>query len=146
MKREASDLFIKLVFNFDAEEWNEFELAKLRTWELSILSQLLGGPKSLERTEFVTRILCTREVRFKIARYASDRAAAEQLAADHRKEALKWMAKQMKLWRSGSKIQLAITLIQWRDRCRMEGQKRLEELRAVNPTEPTQPRQLRLFA
>jgi hypothetical protein len=133
----------KLVFNFDAEEWNEFELPKLRCWELSILSQLLGGPKNLPREEFVTRILETRSIRAKLAGYASDREAAGKLADAHRKEALKWMAKQMKLWRSGSKIQLAITLIQWRDRCRMEGKKFLEVLMQTTG-EPRRPQQLQL--
>lgn len=134
MAGEASHLFRKLVFDINAEEWNEYDLPKLRRWELSLLCQLFGGPKTGKAEELVTRILSIRTVRSKIARYGSDRPAAVALAADFRKDELKWFCRHMKLWRSGSKIQRAITLLSWRDRARMEGMKLLNQLMA--PQEP----------
>lgn len=138
MTPDASALFRKLLFDPMAEEWNEDDLPKLRVAELRLLSQLLGGPKSPPKAELVTRILCTRLIRLEIARFGSTREAAQDLAQSARKERLKWMAKQMKLWRSGSKIQLAIVLINWRDRARLEGQKLLDTLRSVDPGRPVQ--------
>lgn len=105
MKREASDLLRKLVFDFGAPEWNEYDLPRLRGWELEILARLLAAPKTGPKEKVVVRILCTRTIRQKLSRYPCDETGIVGMLADFQKEALKWMAKQMCVWRSGNKRQ-----------------------------------------
>jgi hypothetical protein len=38
----TKDLFFELVYNFQSERWNEFELSKLSMRELQALAKLLG--------------------------------------------------------------------------------------------------------
>jgi hypothetical protein len=133
MKRVASDLCRRLIFNFNDPGWNEDDVAKLKTWEIEILCKLLGAPKSGPREKVIVRLLETRNVRGAISAYPCDRDGAVALATAKRKEWLKWFCKQMCLWRSGTKIQLAGTLLQWRDRARLEGQKFLTSLMTAEP-------------
>jgi hypothetical protein len=128
-------LFTKLVFDAQSELWNEFDLPRLRAVELQTLAQLVGAPKSGSKEKVSIRILAIRQVRLKLQPFADD---VQAVAAAFRKEALKHMAREAGLWRSGNKTQLAAVLLSWRQRARAEGQKLLDQLCAASRQRPRQ--------
>jgi hypothetical protein len=133
-----TSLFSKVVNDIDAEEWNEYDLPKLTLREIQCLCMLLCSPKSGTKEKVVTRLLAVRQVRIKLAPFAASREGMEAVVLSFRKEALQWMAKEAGLWRSGNKLQLANVLINWRERCRAEGQKFLQEALAQILNQPRQ--------
>ena len=134
----ASHLFQTLAFDVKSQLWNDYELPKLTMVELRTLAMLFGCPKSGNKEWLVSRLLAVRIVRMELAKFGSDYAAVEALAAELRKERLKWMAEQAGTWRSGNKLQLATCLMNWRNRCRVEGQKIMDELLAARAENPKQ--------
>lgn len=135
----ADELFAHLVFHADSELWDEYELPRLSLVQLRTLARLWGAPHSGTKEKVVVRILAVRAVRVRLAPFADD---LEALASAFRKEALKHMAREAGLWRSGNKRQLAIALINWRARARQNGQQLLDRILELSRA---QPRQLNLF-
>ncbi|MEA3211679.1 MAG: hypothetical protein QOE70_4736 [Chthoniobacter sp.] len=135
-------LFGELVHNVDDDSlWNEYELAKLTLNELQSLAILFACAKTGTKEELVTKVLAIRLIRIRVAPYESSRDGARELTTKFDGRALRQMCKEANLWRSGNKIQLAIGLINWRDRCRREGQKALA---AAQQSAASKPRQLTL--
>ena len=64
-------LFSELVYDFQSERWNEFELPKLSLRELQALAKLLGCPAYGTKEMLVIRLLAQRELRFKLARFTA---------------------------------------------------------------------------
>ena len=62
-------LFSELVYDFQSERWNEFELPKLSFRELQTLAKLLGSPSYGTKETLIVRLLAQRELRFKLARF-----------------------------------------------------------------------------
>ena len=58
-------LFSELVYDFQSERWNGFELPKLSFRELQALAKLLGCPSYGAKETLVVRCLAHRELRFK---------------------------------------------------------------------------------
>ena len=65
-------LFSVLVYDFQSERWNEFELPKLSLRELQALAKLLGCPSYGTKETLVIRLLAQRELRFKLARFTDN--------------------------------------------------------------------------
>lgn len=136
--KAPSKLFHDLAFNADHEGWNDFDVPTLSMLELRTLCLLLGAPKSGTKEKVSTRLLAVRIVRQRLKKYSHDQEGVGAVMADWKKEQLKWMAKEAGIWRSGNKRQLAIGLLNWRTRCRAEGQKVLVQLLAASPERPRQ--------
>jgi len=75
-------LFSELVYNFQSERWNEFELPKLFLRELQTLAKLLGSPSYGTKETLIVRLLAQRELRFKLARFTDN---SEELAISYRR-------------------------------------------------------------
>lgn len=139
---QQSKLFWHLVYNADSEQWNEDMLAHFTTKHLQALALMWGAPKSGTKATVIVRILATRQTRLKIARYKSDATATHELSSAYLKCDLKQMCREAGLWRSGNKVQLAATLLSWRNRCRINGAHILERIKREVAGSP---RQLTLF-
>jgi hypothetical protein len=74
-------LFSELVYDFQSDRWNEFELPKLSLQELQTLTKLLGCPSYGTKETLVVRLLAQRELRFKLARFTDN---PEELANSYR--------------------------------------------------------------
>ncbi len=120
-------LFNDLLHDFDHEGWNEWDVPKLKLAEIQFLCRALGAPKSGTKEKISIRLLAVRQVRMKISKYPATDEGVYALVADYPKEALKWMAKEAGLWRSGNKKQLAIVLLNWRIKVRADGQKFVDQ-------------------
>jgi len=131
-------LFNELLCSSDHEGWNEWDIPKLKLKEIQFLCQALGAPKSGTKEKISIRLLAVRQVRLKISKYPATDDGVYALVADYPKEALKWMAKEAGLWRSGNKKQLAVVLLNWRTRVRVEGQKFLDQAFAAAAKTPRQ--------
>ena len=131
-------LFNELIWNFDHEGWNEWDIPKLKLKEIQFLCCALGAPKSGTKEKISIRLLAVRQVRLKISKYPATEDGIAAMVADFPKEPLKWMAKESGLWRSGNKKQLAVVLLNWRTRSRAEGQKFLDQAFAAAATAPRQ--------
>jgi hypothetical protein len=118
-----------------SEHWNEADLQKLSVAELQGLAKPFGAPTSGSKSELADRLLTYRKIRIRLSRYDDD---AEALANEHRREGLRQMCDALNLWKSGSKVQLAVGLLNWRNRCRHEGQQFLAQLRAESQSRPVQ--------
>jgi hypothetical protein len=131
----TSALFSRLLHNADSAEWTAENLAKLSIAELQGLAKLWGAPHSGSKLELAERLLVHRKIRLCLGAYGDD---PEALANAHKREGLRSMCDALNLWKSGSKIQLAAGLLNWRNRCRQEGQSFLAQLRAEAQSRPTQ--------
>ncbi len=120
-------LFNELLHNFDHEGWNEWDIPKLKLKEIQFLCCALGAPKSGTKEKISIRLLAVRQVRMKISKYPATDEGVYLLVADYPKEALKWMAKEAGLWRSGNKKQLGVVLLMWREKARVTGRKFLDQ-------------------
>jgi hypothetical protein len=121
-------LFSELVYDFQSERWNEFELTKLSLRELQALTKLLGCASHGTKETLVVRLLAQRELRFKLARFADN---PDELAGAYRREPLRDMCREAGIWRSGNKRALSAGLLNWRDRCRARGQAFLAEMQSL---------------
>ena len=131
-------LFNELLWNFDHEGWNEWDIPKLKLKELQFLCQALGAPKSGTKEKISIRLLAVRQVRLKISKYPATDEGVYALVADYPKEALKWMAKESGQWRSGNKKQLGVVLLMWREKVRVSGRKFLDQAFAAAKQTPRQ--------
>jgi hypothetical protein len=59
-------LFSELVYDFQSERWNEFELPKLSLRALLALAKLLGCPSHGSKETVIVRLLAQRERRLKL--------------------------------------------------------------------------------
>jgi hypothetical protein len=128
-------LFSELVYDFQSERWNEFELPKLSLRELQTLAKLLGCPSYGIKETLIVRLLAQRELRFKVARFTDN---PDELAISYRRESLRDMCREAGIWRSGNKRALAAGLLNWRDRCRARGQAFLAEMQSLAKGQPQQ--------
>jgi hypothetical protein len=112
-------LFFKLMYDFQSERWNEFELPKLSLRELLALAKLLGCPSCGSKEAVTVRLLAHRELRLKLCRFADN---PEELANSYQRESLRDMCREAGIWRSGNKRALSAGLLNWRNRCRARGQ------------------------
>jgi hypothetical protein len=128
-------MFSELVYDFQSERWNEFELPKLSLRELQTLTKLLGCPSYGTKEALVVRLLAQRELRLKLARFTDD---PEELAGSYRRECLRDMCREAGIWRSGNKRALSAGLLNWRDRCRARGQAFLAEMQSLAKGRPQQ--------
>lgn len=118
-------LFDDLVFNAHSQRWNPDELGHLSLLELQTLAKLLGAPHSGTKEQLITKLLAIRTIRLKLSNF---RPKPDLLAAAFKKRELRAMCKEAGLWKSGNKLQLAATILSWRERCRQKGQNILEEI------------------
>ena len=128
-------LFSELVYDFHAQRWNEFELSKLSMRELQGLAKLLGCPSYGTKEALIVRVLAQRELRFKLARFTDN---PEELAISYRRESLRDMCREAGIWRSGNKRALSAGLLNWRNRCRAQGQAFLAEMQSLAKDRPQQ--------
>ena len=128
-------LFSELVYDFQSERWNEFELPKLSLRELQTLAKLLGCPSYGIKETLIVRLLAQRELRFKVARFTDN---PDELANSYRRESLRDMCWEAGIWHSGNKRALAAGLLNWRDRCRARGQAFLAEMQSLSKGRPQQ--------
>ena len=112
-------LFFELMYDFQSERWNEFELPKLSLRELLALAKLLGCPSCGSKERVIVRLLAQRELRLKLSRFTDN---PEELANSYKHESLRDMCREAGIWRSGNKRALSAGLLNWRDRCRARGQ------------------------
>ena len=121
-------------------EWSRHDLTKLQADELRALCELLAVPTSGTKAEVIERLLSLGALRQLLADYDGDdvHETAARLVADFDKRELKGMCAMAKLWKSGSKTQLAVGLLQWRNECRRKGKMRLAEAQAQIMKQPRQ--------
>src|SRR5580700_3431407 len=101
-------LFFELMYDFQSERWNEFELPKLSLRELLALAKLLGCASCGSKEAVIVRLLAHRERRLKLARFADN---PKELANSYQRESLRDMYREAGIWRSGNKRALS-------ERCR----------------------------
>lgn len=144
MGARAKETFRRLM-STSPGEWSRRDLAKLSAAELVALCELLAIPTSGVKAEVVGRLLSLGGLRHLLGEYDGPdvHETARRLVADFDKRELKGMAAMAKIWKSGSKTQLALGLLQWRNECRRLGQQRLAEARARARIRQ-QPRQISL--
>ena len=128
-------LFFELMYDFQSERWNEFELPKLSLRELLALAKLLGCPSCGSKEAVIVRLLAHRELRLKLARFADN---PEELANSYQRESLRDMCREAGIWRSGNKRALSAALLNWRNRCRARGQVFFAEMRSLTKGRPQQ--------
>ena len=138
----------------DPDFWDEEGLGYLSTIQLQSLCELMGIPYSGTRPECIERLLFAWQLRNFLASYPCDesytpegqarfRAAAEQLAADHKRDVLLGWARGAKIYLGGNKYGLAIGLLQWRQGCRRRGTAAYNQAKQ-NVRKAGQPRQTSL--
>lgn len=125
-------LCCNLYHDFAHEGWNERDLTTLSGTELVFLCRVLGIPDYGNNETRITRLLAILICRQELSKFGSDYAALLEVVAAFKKPRLHWMAAQACLWKSGTKIQLAQVLLNWRNKCRHDGQKYLEECEAFS--------------
>jgi hypothetical protein len=128
-------LFFELMYDFQSERWNEFELPKLSLRELLALAKLLGCPSCGSKEAVIVRLLAHRELRLKQSRFADN---PEELANSYQRELLRDMCREAGIWRSGNKRALSAGLLNWRNRCRARGQAFFAEMRSRAKARPQQ--------
>ena len=128
-------LFSELMYDFQSERWNEFELPKLSLRELLALAKLLGCPSCGSKETVIVRPLAQRELRLKLAHFTDNPG---ELAISYKRESLRDMCREAGIWRSGNKRALSAGLLNWRDRCRARGQAFLAEMRSLAKDRPQQ--------
>jgi len=128
-------LFSELVYDFKSERSNEFELSKLSLRELQTLAKLLDCASYGTVETLVVRLLAQRELRVKLARFTDN---PDELASSYQRESLRDMCREAGIWRSGNKRALSAGLLNWRDRCRAQGQAFSAEIQSVSKDRPQQ--------
>ena len=89
-------LFYELMYDFQSERWNEFELPKLSLRELLALAKLFGCPSCGSKEAVIVRLLAHRELRLKLARFADN---PEELANSYQRESLRDVCREAGIWR-----------------------------------------------
>jgi hypothetical protein len=70
--KTTKTLFSELMYDFQSECSNEFELPKLTLRELLALAKLLGCPSCGSKETVIVRLLAQRELRLKLARFTDN--------------------------------------------------------------------------
>ena len=70
--KTSKALFSELMYDFQSERWNEFELPKLSLRELLTLAKLLDCPSHGSKETVIVRLLGQRELRLKLARFTDN--------------------------------------------------------------------------
>ena len=96
--KNTKALFFELMYDFQSERWNEFELPKLSLRELLALAKLLGWPSCGSKETVIVRLLAQPELRLKLARSTDD---PEELAISYKRESRRDMCREA--WLSGNK-------------------------------------------
>jgi len=102
--KTSKALFSELMYDFQSERWNEFELPKLSLRELLAPAKLLGCPSCGSKETVIVRLLAQRELRLKLARFTDN---PEELAISYKRESLRDMCREAGIWRSGNKRALS---------------------------------------
>jgi hypothetical protein len=89
--KTSKALFFELMYDFQSERWNEFELPKLSMRELLVSAKLLGSPSCGAKETVIVRRLAQRELRLKLARFADN---PEELAFSYKRESLRDMCRE----------------------------------------------------
>jgi hypothetical protein len=131
----TSALFSTLMTDPQSERWTQADLQKLSLAELQGLARLFGAPHSGSKPELAGRLLTYRQIRIRLSQYGDD---PDALAQAHKREQLRTWCNAVNVWKSGSKIQLAAVLLNWRARCRYDGLQFLVQLRAEAQSRPMQ--------
>ena len=92
-------LFFELMYDFQSERWNEFELPKLSLRELQTLAKLLGSPSYGTKETLIVRLLAQRELRLKLARFTDNQRMSWQFPINVNRSAI--CAGKPVFWRSG---------------------------------------------
>src|ERR1700730_10452339 len=79
-------LFFELMYDFQSERWNEFELPKLSLRVLPHLAKLLGCVPGRSKEAVIVRHLAQRELRLNLARFTDN---PEELAISYKRESLR---------------------------------------------------------
>ena len=109
-------------------------LGKLSGDELRFLCGAIGCPHSGTKAEIINNILNHMQVRLKLA----DHEDPDVLSSSFKKKELYQMAALVKIWKSGNKRQLACSLLNWRNRCRLIGRQYMADYRANTQGLPKQ--------
>jgi len=129
------------IYRSDPKDWNMPLLEPCTNDELEALCRLLGVPYSGTKSARVVRLLDMADLRVELSEWGEYRSddfgeshkkaykIAEQVVSRYKKRELIVMAKRAKIFRGLPKRGLVIGLLQWRDRCRLRGQRFNEELR-----------------
>lgn len=132
-----SALFNELLHNFDHPAWEDETVPPLTLDQIQFLCRALGAPKSGTKEKIWIRLCAIRQVRKKLAPYDGE-TGVERLVTDFAKLPLKAMAKEAGVWRSGNKRQLAVCLLNWRNRCRQIGTAFVQHQFSIVKTQPRQ--------
>ena len=103
--KTTKPLFFELMYDFQSERWNEFELPKLSLRELLALAKLLVCPSCGSKEAVIVRLLAHRELRLKLFRSADN---PEELANSYQRESLRDMCREAGVSPSGNKRALSV--------------------------------------
>jgi hypothetical protein len=117
-------------FKANPATWTAASLDDCSIVELRTLARLLGIPEGTTKADRIERLLETAELRLTLSRFPDGRAGAEQLVATYKGNVLREWCRQVHGWIGPTKMDRAIVLINWRTKCRKDGQAFLAELRA----------------
>jgi len=81
-------LSFELMYDFQSERWNEFELPKLSLRELLALAKLLGCPSYGSKETVIVRLLAQRELRLKLACLTDNPARSWQIPINVNRSAI----------------------------------------------------------
>lgn len=102
----------------------------LKNVELEVISKLLGIPMFGTKAKKIYRIIDLWDLRHTLAEYdSSSFEGVKKLANTYYRMELHDMCRRAKTWRSGNKIGLSASLLNWRDMCRKTGQDFYREAR-----------------
>lgn len=114
---------------FGRADINLSNLKPLKRIELEFLCRILGITFCGTKKKMTVRILDRWNLRQTLSEYDSSHEEAKLLANFYRRVELYDMCRRAKIWKSGSKIALAVSLLSWRNLCRHKGQKFFNEMK-----------------
>jgi hypothetical protein len=120
--------------------WNRaditFEnLEFLKGIELDVICKLMGIPLSGTKAKKINRILNLWDLRHTLSKYEYSHEGAKELSDFYFRVELHDMCRRAKIWRSGNKSQLSLSLLFWRDSARRKGKKFLKEAKEYRKNE-----------
>src|SRR5258707_11569140 len=96
------------MYDFQSKRWSEFELPKLSLRELLASAKLLGFPSCGSKETDIVRLLAQRELRLKLARLQTTQRSCKN---SYKRESLRDMCREARIWRSGNKRALSAGLL-----------------------------------
>lgn len=108
-------------------EWTPATLGGQTVKKLQALCALMNVAKGGTKAKVIARLVAVRQLRQDLSKVE----APEELRLKHSLLELRAMAAVSKSYRSGSKIQIATGLINWRDNCRKQGQANFKRAMAL---------------